>query len=178
MGAKQGFRVLSVGVATGRFGYVFFVDGRLRDWRLSKKAAKSTELAKRQAEAWIEKLRPDVVVTEAVPERSTKSRKTRCLIDAIASAACEQGVLDVKVARVSAYKNKYEEAEALGRRFPEIAAWVPKKPRLWETEPRNTVYFEALALALEVVYPSDPDAGCEREQRGSQDGERQAGFAF
>lgn len=156
---EYGFRVLSVAVATGRIGYVFLVDKKLCDWRLSKKAAKSVELAKRQAQVWIEKLGPHVVVIEDVSEHSTKSRKTRQLIDGIGCVAVERGLHDVRVSRVSAFKNKYEEAAALGNRFPEIAAWVPKKPRIWETEPRNTIYFEALALALEVVCPSGSD-GC------------------
>ena len=147
--------MLAIGVATGRIAYVFLVGGKLRDWRLSKKAARSVELAKRQTNTWIKQLSPHVVVTEAVSQHSIKSRKTRQLIDAVTHAAIEKNVLDAKVAKVSAFKNKYEEAEVLGRRFPEIAAWVPKKPRIWETEPRNTVYFEALSLALHVIDASE-----------------------
>ena len=149
------FRVLAIAVATGRIGYVFLVDGALRDWRLSKKAARNMELAERQTNAWISVLNPHVVVTEAVSRQSIKSEKTRQLIDAVSSIAVERSVLDAKVSKTSAFKNKYEEAEALARRFPEIAAWVPKKPQIWETEPRNTVYFEALSLALQVIDTSE-----------------------
>lgn len=155
-GTQRGFRVLSLAVATGRIGCVFLVDGALRDWRLSKKAARSAELAQRQVEVWIESVGPHVVITEAVSQRSTKSKKTRTLIDVVGRVAADMGVLDVKVSRGSSFKNKYEEAAALGTRFPEIAAWVPKKPKIWESEPRNTVYFEALTLALEVVDAPDP----------------------
>ena len=156
---QKGFRVLSVAVATGRIGYVFLVDGILRDWRLSKKATKSAELAARQVEVWIERVGPHVVITEAVSQQSTKSRKTREIIDVVGRVAADMGFLDVKVERVSTFKNKYEEAAVLGARFPEIAAWVPKKPKIWESEPRNTVYFEALALALDVVNAPNPNTG-------------------
>jgi hypothetical protein len=148
MGAEP--RMLAFAVATGRMGCVFLVGGELRDWRLSKKAAQSVELARTYAGTWIGALCPDVVVTEDVSKRSHKGKKTRELITAVSGVAARKGLLDVKVHRTSSFTNKYEEAEALGNRFPEIAAWVPKKPRIWETEPQNTVYFEALALALHV----------------------------
>lgn len=150
-------RVLAIAVRTGRVGYVFLIGGRLKDWRLTKVAAANPKLAQAQAETWIEMLRPDVVVTEDVPKQSTKCRKTRELIDAIARVAEEKKLLDARVLRVSLFKNKYEEAEALGKRFPEIAAWVPKKPKIWEKEPPNLIYFEALALALRVLHGPEPD---------------------
>ena len=144
-------KVLAVAAATGRIGYVFLVDGELRDWQLSKKAATSVELASAYADNWITTLHPDVVVTEDIRKRSSKGRKTRALIASVSEITTKRCLLDVKVPRSSAYANKYEEADALGKRFPELAAWVPKKPKVWETEPKNTVYFEALALALQAM---------------------------
>ena len=144
-------RLLAVAVGTGRIGYVFLIGGKVRDWKLSKRAAMSVELARAYAETCMHTLRPDVVVTEDVPRRSLKSRRTRDMIAAVSGAAVERQILEIKVLRASAFANKYEEADALGKRFPEIAAWVPKKPRLWQPEPRNTVYFAALALAVNVI---------------------------
>ena len=60
---------------------------------------------------------------------------------------------NVAVQRVQRFANKHEEAKALVERFPDILPWKPKRPEIWETEPRNMVYFEALALALEVLDP-------------------------
>lgn len=160
------FRVLSIAVATGRMACVLMVGGKLKDWRLSKKAARSSELAERQAQCWIRKFTPHVVVTEAVPARSTKSKKTRSLINAVSRASAARGVHDARVSRASKFKNKYEEARALANRFPDIEAWVPKKPKIWESEPRNTVYFEALTLALQVVDAPEPrdDAAASRQK--------------
>ena len=44
--------------------------------------------------------------------------------------------------------NKYADAAALAQEFPQIGPWLPKRRRAWEPEPRNIIYFEALALAL------------------------------
>ena len=59
--------------------------------------------------------------------------------------------------RQQAYPNKFFEANDLAERFPELAAWVPKRPKLWEREPRNLVYFEALALAVQSGFLPQQD---------------------
>jgi len=144
-------KVLAIAAGTGRIGYVFLIGGKLRDWRLSKKASKRPALAAAQTQAWMEELEPDVVVTEKIGEDTGKSEKTIRLIEAVASAAANENLLDVSVPRERAFKNKYEEAQVLGERFPDIKAWIPRKRRIWEPEPRNTIYFEALVLACAVI---------------------------
>jgi hypothetical protein len=144
-------KVLAIAAATGRIGYVFLIGGKLRDWGLSRKASKSPALAAEQTKLWIEQLNPDVVVTEKVAATSTKGAKTRYLIEAIARVASNANLLDVCVTRIDEFKNKYDEAKHLGERFPEMSIWVPRPRRIWEPEPRNTILFEALALACVVV---------------------------
>jgi hypothetical protein len=144
-------KVLAIAAATGRIGYVFLIGRKLRDWGLSRKASKSAALAADQTKLWIEELNPDVVVTEKIPSTSTKGAKTRYLIEAIQSVASRAHLLDVCVSRPFTFKNKYEEAKHLGERFPEMSIWVPRPRRIWEPEPRNTILFEALALACVVV---------------------------
>ena len=139
-------RVLAIAVATGRIGYVFLNGGKLRDWGLSRKASKSPVLAAGQAQKWINELKPDVVVTEKL-DGSRKGRKSRDLIGAIARVAENNYLLDVSVRRIRTYKNKYAEATALVAEFPDLLPWMPRKRRIWEPEPRNTVYFDALVLA-------------------------------
>ena len=60
-------------------------------------------------------------------------------------------VLDLLVTRRFEYRNIYEEAAAIARRYPTLKHKLPKKPRIWETEPRRIIYFEAMALALAVL---------------------------
>ena len=144
-------KILAMAVATGRIGYVYLLGNKLKDWGLSRKASKNAMLAGTQAHIWIDELSPDIVITESVPKSSTKSMKTRELIEAVANAARNAHVLDVQVIKTHFFKNKYEEAAALAERFPELTIWVPKMRRLWESEPRATVLFEALALACVVI---------------------------
>ena len=143
-------KVLAIAVATGRIAYVFMIGGELRDWGMSRKASKSPEHASKQAKSWIDRLKPDVVVTEKTDDRSRKGAKSKQLIEAITQVTASEYLLDVAVTRIKLFKDKYIEAKALTEQFPELEAWVPKKPRIWEPEPRNTTYFEALSLALQV----------------------------
>ncbi len=144
-------RILAIAAATGRVGYVYLVGGKLKDWRISRKAARSPVDAAEQAQRWINRLKPEVVVTEKTETAAKKSTKTKEIIHAIARTAAHNYVLDVSVAREHDYANKYEEAAALGKQHPEIAPWVPKKRRFFDTEPRSTVLFEALSLAGSVM---------------------------
>ena len=144
-------RILAVAAATGRVGCVYLVGGRIKDWRVSRKAAQSPRDAAEQTQKWINRLKPEVVVTEKVEEAAKKGEKTKEIVRAVARTAEHNYVLDVSVAREHDFANKYEEAAALAKRHPEIAAWVPKKRRFFDTEPRNTVLFEALSLAEAVM---------------------------
>ncbi len=121
------------------------------DWRISDKASTSTEEARAASLRWIETLQPDVVVTEIAVSKTRKGDNTRQLIEAMASVAEESKALDVKVTREQTYANKYEEAARLAEFYPELAPWVPRKRRFFDNEHRNTVLFEALALAQSIL---------------------------
>lgn len=144
-------RILSIAAATGRIAYVYLIGDRLMDWRISDKASESVDAAKAAAERWIEMLQPEVVVTERTSARTRKGDNTRYLIDAIAQVAEDLPVLDVRVEREQLYDNKYSEATALAVHYPELLPWVPRKRRFFDNEHRNTVLFEALALAQTIL---------------------------
>ncbi|WP_421726097.1 hypothetical protein [Bauldia sp.] len=59
--------------------------------------------------------------------------------------------------RIQRFANKYEKAAALAKQFPAIEPWVPTKPKLWQSEPRNCILFEALSLAKEIIDPAIVD---------------------
>ncbi|MCJ8325160.1 MAG: hypothetical protein HRU29_11915 [Rhizobiales bacterium] len=141
-------RLLAVAVAYGRLGYVLMVGDDLKDWQLSKKASDSPKNAREKISDWITDLEPNVIVTENVGMRSRKSQKTIRRIHAIALVAKNADVVDIAIVRQQNYKNKYLEAEALSDRFPQIKNWVPQARKSWQPEPRNTIYFEALSMAL------------------------------
>lgn len=144
-------RVLVLAAATGRVGYVYFVDGQPTHWGLSHKAAGSPLLAATQTEKWISLFAPEVVITERIGNRSRKGTLTKYLVAAMSDVARDASCIDLSVPRAQTYANKYEEAKFLVQRFPMLSAWLPKRPRIWESEPRNMVLFEAVALALSFI---------------------------
>lgn len=152
-------RLLALAAATGRVGYVYLVGGRIKDWRISEKAAESPTAAAEEAQRWINELKPDAVVTETTEDAPRKGKKTKAIIRAMAMVAEHNYLLDVSVKRTRDHPSKYEEADELAVRHPEIAAWVPKKRRLFDNEPRSTVLFEALALAEAVLRGPLPRPG-------------------
>jgi len=150
-------RLLAIVAATGRVGYVFFIGKHLSDWRVSEKAAQSPIIAAGETQKWINELRPDVVVTEKPGPRSRKDGKTLDLNSAMARTAAQNYLLDVLVERKPERANKYDEAKALAERHPEISAWLPKKRRFFDNEPRNIVLFEALMLAEDILTGDDTE---------------------
>jgi hypothetical protein len=144
-------RILACAAARRRVAYAFLVCGRVRDWRVSEKAARSPQDAAEQVQTWINELKPEVLVTERIDEGCRKSARTRAIIRAIANTAAHNPVLDVSIRHVRTYRNKYEEAEALAVLHREIRAWLPRKRRFFDHEPRNIVLFEAVALAQSVL---------------------------
>jgi hypothetical protein len=130
--------------------YVFMVDGELMDWGLSLTAAKSEDKAVAKVAEWIKIYAPLVIVTERLTLHMRKPGQTLRNIEAIEKLVRDSGIHHVDVERVQLYPNKYEEIQALTKRYPQIANWAPKKRRLWETEHPNTELFEALNLAGEV----------------------------
>lgn len=139
-------RLLAIAAASGKVGSVFLVGDTLTYWQVSVKAAESPADAAAHAQSLINDFWPDVIVTEE-PGRRHKGTETLALIAAMAEVAEDCGLLDVRVPRVQRFPNKYAEADALVLRYPELAPWKPAKRRFFEAEPRNTVLFEALALA-------------------------------
>ena len=144
-------KVLSVAAATGRIGYVFVLDGRLCDWRISETAAQSPADAADRLRMWIKRRQPEVVITERLTRQNRKGAKTKLLIQALADTAAEHRVLDITVIRQQHFANKYEEAVALGETFPFLKQWVPPPRKFYENEPRSTVLFEAAAMAKSVL---------------------------
>ncbi len=138
-----------------RIGYAVLTDGELHDWGLSEKAAGSQADAAMKAERWIKLYRPDLILTEAMTPQSRKGGHARQLVDALAEQALQSGALHQSVMRVQQFANKYEEIEAICLRYPQIKLWAPEPRKFFEKEPRETIYFEAIALAL-AFNPSDP----------------------
>jgi hypothetical protein len=150
-----GLKILAFAAASNRVGAVLLVGDKLMDWQMSSKASRDSVIAAAYAQKLINILTPDIVVTERPEDAKRKGLRTKDIIDAIAVTAANNYVLDVSVKRGQKYANKYAEADALAERYPDLAAWKPEKRRFFDNEPRNTVLFEALALAEFVLNRAD-----------------------
>lgn len=144
-------RVLAVAAASRRVGYVFLIGARLVHWKVNERAAKSPVEAASALQCWINDLRPDVIVTEKIDDGFNKGARTRAVTMAFASTAANNYLLDVSVAPSREHASRHEERLALIRLYPELQPWLPRKRRAFDPEPRNTVLFDALSIALQVL---------------------------
>ncbi|WP_146345634.1 hypothetical protein [Falsiphaeobacter marinintestinus] len=146
-------KVLAVAVASGRAGYVCLDGTTLRDWGITVNAVKSTTEIAGFVQTLVNELKPDVIVTERCDEHCRKGKKAKTLIKSVAEIASHNYVLDVSVARPRNFQSKYEEAEDLVQRHPDLMGYLPKgKRRIFDFEPRGMILFEAMALAEEVLH--------------------------
>ncbi|MFC3615624.1 hypothetical protein ACFORG_17845 [Lutimaribacter marinistellae] len=131
---------------------MMYLQGKtLKDWRVSHKAARSPGDGVSVLRTWMAIYEPDVVICQNPDSAGRKSARNILILTAMARVISDADVLDLLVTRRYAYRNIYEEAAMIARRYPALKQKLPKKPRIWETEPRRIIYFEAMALALAVL---------------------------
>ena len=138
--------MMGIAVSSGKIGFAYLTDGELMDWGLSVKARRGEDVAFEKALDWISYYQLDLLVLED-PADSRKGPHAMVLHDAVVRAAETARVELVLLPRIQESPNKYAEAATLAAEFPQIASWLPSKRRLWETEPRYIILFEALSLA-------------------------------
>ena len=85
-------------------------------------------------------------MTEDVHSVARKGSQSRLITTVIAKVFEDASGIDMRVRRVNAFTNKFEDAEDLSRRYPEALPLLPKRPPIWLPEPRDMGYFDALAL--------------------------------
>lgn len=156
---KAEHRVLAISVASGRVGHVLVVANDITDLGMSRKASTGPDTARAYAAKQIEKLRPDVVITEKLRATSRKGHRTRAVIAAIRSVAEVAEVLDVEVIRGHSQANRFEEAEDIADRYPALRSYLPRRRRPWESEPKTLIYFEAVSLVESVFGQPAGNAG-------------------
>lgn len=123
----------------------------LEDWRVSHKAARTPGDGVSVLRNWMAIYEPDIVISQNPDSAGRKSARNVSILKAMARVTSDADVLDLLVTRRYVYRNIYEEAAEITRRYPILKHKLPKKPRIWETEPRKIIYFEAMALALAVL---------------------------
>jgi len=144
-------RVLSVAVASGKIAYVFLINGELKDWQCSRSASLSPSKGRSFLRKATIRLEPNLVVAEDPYRPTRKYGSSLGVLYALVQELVDSAKPHTLVQRSQRFANKYEEAKVLAQRFPEIAPWLPRTPKIWEAEPVNAVYFEALSMAVLIT---------------------------
>lgn len=139
-------RILGVAVASRKIACVLLIDGQLKDWQHSRAGGVSVSRGRSFLRVAIARYAPDLVVMEEPHGPTRKTGRSFQILLAMMQELGDNAVPHRLVSRVQTHANKYDEAAVLAKQYPEIAPWLPKPPRLWETEPTEMIYFEALAL--------------------------------
>ena len=139
---------MAIAVASNKIGYVFMMDGEVKDWGLSSTAAKSPEAAVAKVKYWLDFYQPNLIVTEKLSPHTRKSGRTICNVNIIADMADKYDEHHIQVERVQTYPSKYDEIDDLAVRFSVLESWKPERRKPWQSEAKNTIIFEALALLV------------------------------
>ena len=144
-------RVLAIAVASGKVAYVFLIDGMLKDWHCSRAASLSAPKGRSLLRRAVARFEPSLVVTEDPFKPTRKSGSSLEVLNALVQDLTDSATPHRLVQRDQQFANKYDEAQALTNRFPGIAPWLPKTPKIWEAEPVSAIYFEALSMAVLII---------------------------
>ena len=131
--------------------YVFLIDGQLKDWHCSRAASLSPPKGRSLLRRAVSRFEPDIVVTEDPFKPTRKYGSSKEILQALAQELMDSATPHNLVQRDQQFANKYVEAQDLAERFPAIAPWLPKTPKIWEAEPVGAIYFEALSMAILVI---------------------------
>jgi hypothetical protein len=141
-------RILAVAVAYGKMASVLLIDGRLKDWQCSREAGLAVSKGRSFLRLAVLRYSPDLVIIEDPHGPTRKSGIARSILFALAQELEDSGASHLRVQRTQPFANKYAEARALADRFPVIRPWLPDTPKIWDSEPIETIYFEALSMAV------------------------------
>ena len=147
---SAGLRRLAVAAETGVVAAVFLEDEKVLSWKMSRTAAKNPQSAARIVQTWITRFKPDHMIVEDPKTALRKGNNAKEILVTIATLFENSDGLDIKLPRIKSYQNKYDEAKALVKLYPQMQKVLPKRPPIWMPEPRNMSYFEALSLAHQL----------------------------
>jgi len=154
-------RILAIDPTSKGFGYIVLEDSDfLVDWGIKEARDNKNTRCLKQIRYLIELYQPHVVAVEDCSKHGTRrSERVRDLVAGIIKLAEEQGIRSRQVLRQKVRQafesfgatTKHEIAQAIARRFPEIADRLPPKRRPYMSEDARMAIFGAAAIALTVL---------------------------
>ena len=152
-------RIFAVDPTTKGFGYaVLETPFRLVDWDLAHVSGEKNSGAVIRFEVLLDQFRPDIVILEDSTAPGSRRRpRVQKLLERLQETAREHGVAVHAIPRLAVIEcfsspdrraTKYSITEHLAETFPELAAKVPRRRKLWQSEDERMATFDALALAV------------------------------
>ena len=158
--------VFALAVQANKVGYALLRGDHLLIWGTSTDAQKGDDTLFEFVEEKLRYYQPHTLLVEDNEGETRKGRRARALIQIAKAAAREVSIDHVPVERSRVFKNKYDEAAAIAREYPELEKRLPKKRMPWQQEPTDVVLFEALSLwftytgielPIDKPKPDDPE---------------------
>ncbi len=152
-------RIFALDPTTKGFGYaVLETPFRLVDWDLAHVSGEKNSGAVIRFEVLLDQFRPDVVVLEDSAAPGSRRRpRVRKLLGKLQETARTRGIAVHAIPRLAVIEcfssldrraTKYSITEHLAETFPELAAKMPKRRKIYQSEDERMATFDALALAV------------------------------
>ena len=136
---------------------VFEGPRRLVAWGCMGAAKLKPKLVRRATEKLIDEYEPDFVVLEA-SHGSRRGHRARRAIGIVREESLDYGAGVRMVSRTGVREafattgfTKHEIAQAIAKRFPELARLLPPPRQLWRSEPERMNVFDAASFALTAL---------------------------
>lgn len=138
-------RMLTVAVDCENLAMSFFIDGKHKELRTSRKAARKESAARSALRIHIAEREVELVVFEDIADGSKKGRRSQLIIQALIQAAQDDGLTIMRVP-TNALRQSHDIA-MLKERFPEAAHHFPKLRKYPEKDSKRLVVVDTFALA-------------------------------
>jgi RNase H-fold protein (predicted Holliday junction resolvase) len=152
-------RIFALDPTTKGFGYaVFELPFRLVAWGLAHVSGEKESGAIARFEALLDQFRPDVVVLEDPAAPGSRRRpRVQKLLEKLVETARERGIEVQALPRLAVIEcfsspderaTKFSITKRLAETFPELAAKMPQRRKIYQSEDERIAIFDALALAV------------------------------
>jgi RNase H-fold protein (predicted Holliday junction resolvase) len=152
-------RIFALDPTTKGFGYAILeTPFHLIDWGLAHISGEKDSGAVARFEALLDQYRPDVVVLEDPAAPGSRRRpRVQELLNTLGKTARERGIAVHTIPRLAVIEcfssldkraTKYSITKHLAETFPELAAKMPRRRKIYQSEDERIATFDALALAV------------------------------
>ena len=153
-----GFWFLAIEIRSQKIGYTIFEDSRLLlDWGVRSFAKEVGVELRRKTTKLIEQFEPTIILLSKVDLSNRRNGNSVNNALRVITEAAEIFSISVRVSAKNYLRqhfanigrwNKRDIAEAIAKRFPDLAWHMPHRKKMWHSEPKEQLVFDSAALAL------------------------------